>query len=229
MANGKLPSHFWQLLDMLKELQLDFIVVSGRSLSWGHFILTHFPLDLCVMEGGGVVIHKGKNGILVEEILASEVNLLELQETKTALEKKFPGTLSVDSFGRKTDCAVDLKLVDKKGKEDIESFLADRGAAFSSSNVHINFWYGDISKYNAIEWVLKNNFPEVPIGDCLYFGDAPNDQSIFEKMKHTVGVSNIIDHLDSMDHHPEVILRGEGNVSVKGVYNFLKVLFNHLR
>ena len=80
---------------------------------------------------------------------------------------------------------------------------------------------------------MNSDFPEVSLDDCLYFGDALNDQSVFKRMKHTVGVSNISRYLDRMVHRPEVILAGEENYSIKGVYNFLKSLkivgysFNH--
>ena len=222
--DGALGTHFLQLLRLLEELQLTLVIVSGGSLSLGHFLLAHFPLRICVMEGGGVVVRKGEGGVLTEEILVSEADMIRLKELEEALEKKFPGVLTVDSFGRKTDRAIDLKFVNKTLMSEIKTFLANRGAFFSSSNIHLNFWYGGISKYHGIEYVLKNDFPEVDLDDCIYFGDAPNDQTVFRNMKYTVGVSNIARFLDQMEYHPEVILRGDHNRSVKGVYNFLKSL-----
>ena len=99
--NGELGSHFFQLLCFLDKWQSDFVIVSGRSLSWGHFLLTHFPLNLCIMEGGGVIVRKGKEGILVEEILVPESALIQLKDLEIAMEKKFPGVLSLDLLGER--------------------------------------------------------------------------------------------------------------------------------
>ena len=222
--NNELGSSFFQLLDFLNKRALNFVIVSGRSLSWGHFLLTHFPINLCIMEGGGVIVRKGNKETLTEEILVSSRDLIHLENLEVALKKKFPRALAPDSFGRKTDRSVDLGPFDEKLKSDIKYFIKDRGAQCSLSNIHLNFWYGDVSKYNAIQWTLQNDFPEISLDDCLYFGDALNDQSVFKSMKHTVGVSNISLYLDQMDHHPEVILTGPENHSINGVYNFLKSL-----
>ena len=222
--DGRLGLRFLQLLDLVEELGVDFVVISGGGLSLGYFLLTYFPINCCAMEGGGVIVRKGRNEILTEEVLVSEGDLAQLEKLEGELQKKFPGVLSVDSFGRKTDRAVDFKFVDEKSRADIECFLADRGAAFSSSNIHINFWYGEVSKYKAIERILRSDFPGVALDHCLYFGDALNDQSVFKRMKHTVGVSNIAPYLERMEHHPEVVLRGEENRAVNGVYRFLHSL-----
>ena len=71
------------------------------------------------MEGGGVILRKGADGQLTEEILASEKDLIQLSELEMILENEFPRVLSVDSFGRKTDRAVDLKRMDGELQADI--------------------------------------------------------------------------------------------------------------
>ena len=176
------------------------------------------------MENGGVIVRKDGEGILTEEVLVPAAELHRLENLVTVVEKKFPGILTIDSFGRKTDRAVDLKLMDQALKPRVEDFLTQRGARFLASDIHLNFWYGEISKYRAIQVALKKDFIGVSPDDCIYFGDALNDQSVFQHMKHTVGVSNIAKYLPLMSHHPQVVLEGAENSSVKGVYNFLKSL-----
>ena len=41
--------------------------------------------------------------------------------------KKFPHSLSADSFGRKTDRAVDLELIDEKTRKHIYKYFDERG------------------------------------------------------------------------------------------------------
>ena len=58
--------------------------------------------------------------------------------------------------------------------------------------------------------------------DCLYFGDALNDQSMFKEFKRSIGVSNIKPFLDKMQYKPTIVLEGTENRGPYGVYNYLK-------
>ncbi len=64
--NGKLGAIFFDLLNIIEKGNSELVIVSGRSLSWGHFLLTHFPLKRVIMEGGGVIVSKSKEGYIVE-------------------------------------------------------------------------------------------------------------------------------------------------------------------
>lgn len=221
---GELGPIFFKVLERVKEMDAELIVVSGRSISWGHFLLTHLPIRYCIMEGGGVILKKGPNKTITEMCLVSQGDLKELDSIERGVSKRFPESMSADSFGRKTDRAIEMKDLEDVSKIEIEKFLTDRKASFSSSNVHINFWVGDVSKYQGIEVLLKEEFPGVIMDECLFFGDAPNDSSVFQNMKHTIGVSNISRYLDRIEHHPSIILKGDENKEVRGVYNFLNSL-----
>ena len=176
------------------------------------------------MEGGGVVLFKNQDNIIDEEVLVSQEDIERLEDLDHALRGRFGDILTFDSFGRKTDRAIDLEAMDKEKKSLVENFLSDHQASFSTSSVHVNFWYGDVSKYQGIQWVLKKKFPHVAENECLYFGDAINDESVFKGLENTVGVSNVSRCLDKMKDHPRVILEGKDNEAVYGVFNFLKQL-----
>lgn len=223
-SKGELGPLFFQVMDLIKSMGAEFVIVSGRSISWGHFFLTHFPMKYAIMEGGGVVLKKGNTRHISENLLVSQGEIKELKEVEKALLKKFPGVLSADSFGRKTDRAVELDDLNLHLKPEIEVFLDDRGVNHSSSNVHINFWIGEVSKLNGIETLLKDEFYGVVNDEVIFFGDAPNDASVFSGLKHTVGVSNISNYLDRIEYKPSIILKGEDNRGISGVYNFLKTL-----
>ncbi|MFA5583962.1 MAG: hypothetical protein WDA09_07080, partial [Bacteriovoracaceae bacterium] len=57
--------------------------------------------------------------------------------------------------------------------------------------------------------------------NCFFFGDAPNDESMFELFHNSVGVSNINHCLDRLTHKPRIILEGDENIGAKGVLNFI--------
>lgn len=226
--SGLLDSSFFEILDLIKKNNAKLVIVSGRSLSWGHFLLSHFDfLEYVIMEGGGVILRRDQDNSIKEEILLYDENVEELELLTKKLQVEIPeAILSFDSFGRKTDRAVEFKLMKDAAIKKVESFLTENGASFSQSNVHINFWIGDISKNYAVEYFLKNYSPQIDINECMYYGDSLNDESMFEHFPNTVGVSNIDKVLHKLQHKPKVILEGIENAGANGTLAHLKKVFN---
>lgn len=216
---------FFEILSLLESKKVPLVIVTGRSLSWGHFLLTHFPFltDVIVEGGGAIVSRSGK--FITEECLISPEEVKRLADFCTNFTAKFPNVpLSVDSFGRKTDRAIELHdLQDGVLFHHIEDYLREQKINFSTSNVHLNFWCGEVSKYKAVMHFLnkKSLKPE----DGVFFGDSLNDQSMFKSFKHSVGVANIATVIDRLEFKPTTILIGEDNVGPWGVLNYLKKTF----
>lgn len=216
---------FFEILSLLESKKVPLVIVTGRSLSWGHFLLTHFPFltDVIVEGGGAIVSRSGK--FITEECLISPAEVKRLADFCTNFTAKFPNVpLSVDSFGRKTDRAIELHdLQDGILFDHIEEYLREQNINFSTSNVHLNFWCGEVSKYKAVMYFLnkKSLMPE----DGVFFGDSLNDQSMFKSFKHSVGVANIAAVIDRLEFKPTTILTGEENVGPWGVLSYLKKTF----
>ncbi|MBD66348.1 MAG: hypothetical protein CME62_14150 [Halobacteriovoraceae bacterium] len=224
-TNGELGTVFFDILNETKRLNSELIIVSGRSLSWGHFFLTHFPIQYCLMEGGGVLTYKNDKGEICEENLVDLDTIARLDKITKILNEEIPGVvMSADSFGRRTDRAIEYFSLDKKLQHKITDFLDEHKVNYSLSNVHLNFWLGEISKAKGVSYLLKNYFPDVNMDDCLFFGDALNDESMFKLFKTSIGVSNIKEVLAKMIHKPSIVLEGKENAEAAGVYNYLKHL-----
>lgn len=220
-----LTREFFDIMEIIKTKKHELIIVSGRSLSWGHFFLTHFPLKACIMEGGGVIVTLDDAGNILERPLVSIEETDRLEAFTEKLKKQFPNVpLSADSFGRLTDRAIEFHQMDMKQIDDVMKFMDQNQINYSKSNVHINFWVGNISKYLGVTEYLKLHRPELKEEQCWFFGDAPNDQSMFELFHNSVGVSNIHHCLDRLTHKPRIILEGEENAGAKGVLNFIRKL-----
>ena len=213
---------FFDILNLLDSKKIPLVIVTGRSLSWGHFLLTHFPYlqDVIVEGGGAIVSRRGK--FITEECLISESDVLKLSDFTKDFEVEFPNiSLSVDSFGRKTDRAIELHdLKDGILFHHIEDFLKAHNINFSTSNVHLNFWCGEVSKYKAVSHFLNKHHAHE--NDCLFFGDSLNDQAMFKSFKNSVGVSNISTIIDRLEYKPTTILTGDENIGPFGVLNYLK-------
>ena len=212
---------FFKILDLLSKKNIPLIIVTGRSKSWAHFFLTHFStLTTVVSEGGGVISIKKSDGEIEDHLMASPDEVHTLESFVQRLKQRFPDLkLSADSFGRETDRAIELSSM----KGEIESFVKQNNIHCSTSNVHFNFWCGEISKYKAVSFLLKNHYSFSP-QECLFFGDALNDESMFQYFQNSVGVSNIVDCLEHLKHTPKIILDGDENRGAQGVFNYLSTV-----
>lgn len=218
----ELRPNFFSLLDQCHRLKAPLIITTGRSLSWGHFFLTHLPLKWAILEGGGVVVHAPSWDRLEEFNLVSDDELKRLEEMSKRLLSTFSGLkLSIDSFGRRSDRAIE-HFASETQKKEVETFLNENGLHYSCSNVHLNFWCGEVSKFKAIEFVLEKFHSSITLDQIVFFGDSLNDQSVFEKVPHTVGVANIKKYLPQMKFHPQTVLEGPENESCDGVCNYLR-------
>jgi len=220
--DGKLTREFFEILDVIERRGDELIIVSGRSLSWGHFFLTHFPLDYCIMEGGGVVVYRDEKGQIQEKNFIDDDEIERLEAFTTKLAETYPQIpLSKDSFGRRTDRAMEYHEMSEGEIELAVNLMKKENINYTKSNVHINFWCGEISKYLGVTKFIKEFRPEILESNCFFFGDAPNDESMFELFHNSVGVSNINHCLDRLTHKPRIILEGDENIGAKGVLNFI--------
>jgi HAD superfamily hydrolase (TIGR01484 family) len=231
--DGTLTDHtefscvFVDIINLCHEKEVPFVIVTGRSLSWAHFFLTHFSkLTYVISEGGGCLSVRGSDGNICDEYLIDDEKIRWLEKFSAELTKRFSDVrLSVDSIGRVTDRAMELgEIEDEEVRNKITKLMDKEGINYSTSNVHLNFWAGDVSKYNAVKYFVSKYFPECSVEQTMFFGDSLNDQSMFQHIEHSVGVSNIDEVLDQLRYRPTTILEGEKNRGAYGVYSYLSDL-----
>ena len=89
-----------------------------------------------------------------------------------------------------------------------------------ASSIHVNAWFGDHDKASMAAWMLESDFDlDAAAQDrrVLFIGDAPNDESLFERYPLSVGVANITAHLELMQARPRWLCHashGEGFVEM---------------
>jgi len=220
---SSLGSFFFDTLEVIASHRSELVIVTGRPATWGHFLISHTNVSAVISEGGGILTRRDEHGAPEDCLLVASEQVARLEEVTTKLREAFPELkLTTDSLGRRTDRAIELRDV-KPIEKQLTQFLKAQGVNFSCSNVHLNFWCGDIEKYSAILKYLemRPDGEDIWLGDCIFFGDSLNDQSVFKNMAQTVGVANIEEIMDRLEHKPRVILRGERNVGPYGVLNYL--------
>lgn len=225
--DGTLTDHtefsrvFFDILSTLTDHAIPLVIVTGRSISWAHFLLTHFQhITHVIAEGGGVHAYREDRGYIQQMPLIDSETINRLRRITSQLTTAIPAiTLSADSLGRLTDRAIELEDLeaDPQLMSQVTTLLDAEGANYSTSNVHLNFWCGDIDKYSAMQYFLEKYHPTTSLEDCIFFGDSLNDQSVFQHMQHTIGVANIAQVAERLTHKPKVILTGANQSGPQGV------------
>lgn len=225
LIDGDLGPLFLTLIDFLKKRNIPLVVTTGRPSGWGVFMLSHFSyLDQFYSEGGGALTERDKSypGELKGQVLIPKEDVVRLEEITEKVIKDFKVELSCDSSLRITDRAIEREFFkqDLPKMQKLIDFLERENVSYSVSNIHLNFWIGQVSKWQAIEHYCSRF--DVDVKRSLFFGDSTNDESVFEKHPCSVGVSNISEVWDQLQFKPTHRLEGQLNAGPKGVLNFLQ-------
>ena len=192
------------------------IPVTGRPAGWCDMIARFWPVDAVIGENGGLYYRYHQNKMTrwnfhSETEIEKNKNKLEL--IKDDVLKEIPkARVSTDQFSRIHDLAIDFcEDIPPLAESDIQkivSLFKKHGATAKVSSIHVNGWFGDFNKVTTAKLVLKKEFgmdDQQILDQCVYIGDSPNDEPLFESFKHTFGVANIKDFSTQMKHLPNYV------------------------
>jgi len=150
-----------------------------------------------------------------EQRRADKLRLATLQEQ---ILTEIPGCMvSVDQPYREADLAIDfcedvepLPLTEVKK---IVSLFESAGAVAKISSIHVNGWFGDYDKLA----MTRRFFEEVYRLDLdshkesmIFTGDSPNDAPMFNFFPNGVGVANVLEFTDELEHKPQWVTKDKG-------------------
>lgn len=201
----------------LREAGFKVIPVTGRTAGWCTICSAEWPVDAVISESGGIVFYL-ENGIRKAFPHPSiPENTEELrQKVYAAVHEKYPELpLSIDQFSRFNDLAFnyadDGSNFGFEVAKDVLKIAKSLGAEGNISSIHINSWFGHYDKLPMTELFFNNVLKiEHPEECCIYFGDATNDEPMFEHFKTSCGVRNIEKYADRMNFLPKYITDSEG-------------------
>ena len=123
-----------------------------------------------------------------------------------------------DSGGRETDIAIDhseyVQLPPARIAHVLRLMQAE-GMNATVSSIHINGWFGAHNKLEGARWIVRELYGrdlDAEIDRWVYVGDSTNDQLMFERFPHSVGVANIARFVPQLTHLPRYVTRGERGV-----------------
>lgn len=214
--NGVLPATTFAALHTLQNSGFTVVPVTGASAGWCDCLIKTWPIQHIIGENGALTLRKNAHGIVSSHFAKNSEtvadNLGRLKRIGDELCKNYPEIqYTQDQNFRLTDIAFDIGqtvTIQDEIAEQATTWLRSQGVQAHRSSIHINVWMGDHSKASgAMSWLSQRNMSE---RDCLFIGDSPNDESMFEHFPLSVGVANIERFLCLMEHVPNYITKGEG-------------------
>lgn len=215
-TDGILTPEAYAALFKLVEAGIKVIPITGRPAGWCEMIARFWPVAGVVGENGGFYFNyadKKMNrwfSLNDQDKIASQK---KLEFIKNEILQKIPAAqISSDQFCRITDLAIDFnedipRLPDDSIQQIVKVFR-DHQATAKVSSIHVNGWFGSHTKLSTSLQFLQNIFSisaQEAKNVCIYAGDSPNDEPMFNYFPLSFGVANITDFENQMTSLPQFI------------------------
>jgi HAD superfamily hydrolase (TIGR01484 family) len=227
-TGGLLLSSTVRAIERVSESGLPVVLVTGRPAGFAEAWVRTLPVRGIVAENGGLWFARGKDGRVHKTYAFPESELVwrrqKLEHKLAEVFHRFPeARLSTDSRFTEVDLAIDHNEevhLNVSVAQAIEKACRDEGLSAVRSSVHINCWFGDFDKFTTATRFLQEQLglsKQVATSECVYLGDGLNDAPMFGGFKLSVGVANVRDVWDELEHKPNFVTRlreGPGAESV---------------
>jgi HAD superfamily hydrolase (TIGR01484 family) len=220
-TEGKLPAASYAALENLQNAGQMLIAVTGRPAGWCDMIARFWPVDAVVGENGAFYFRYVEETRTMKRIYAEGLSVKKARAEHAEIERlvleKFKGArLSKDQAYRDIDVAIDFSEdieppLPMQEVVEIKEFMEAMGLTAKISSIHVNAWRGDHNKLSMVKQLVADEFDmsETTLREgCIYVGDSPNDEPMFEYFDHSVGVHNVMDFWDQLKSKPGHVTDG---------------------
>ena len=220
---GKLPAVAYMALENLQAAGLIVVPITGRPAGWCDHIARMWPVNGVVGENGAFYFYYDETSRkMVRKYWRDDIQLQKdrcrLQRIAERVLAEIPGAaISADQGYRESDLAIDfcedVEPLSQVEIEHIVDIFESEGATAKISSIHVNGWFGNYDKLLMARKILEEVFKlsvDSNIASICFVGDSPNDVPMFEYFSNTVGVSNVIDFVDSMEARPRWVTENPG-------------------
>ena len=231
---GKLIPEAFLAMAQAREAGLRVIPITGRPAGWVDHIARMWPVDGVVGENGGLWFYLNE-GRMERRFAQSEqerlINRERLADLGRMILERVPGTaLASDQPYRELDLAIDfcedVPALTDANIDEIVSWFHHAGATCKVSSIHVNGWYGSFDKLSGCATFLKERFDETldeVLGRYVFFGDSANDEPMFARFPHAIGVANARQFFPRMTAWPAYLCdKNGGEGFAEGVELILK-------
>ena len=219
---GRISARTYESLEKLSRAGFRVIPVTGRPAGWCELIARTWPVDGVIGENGAFYFRLGGTPARMRRFFARDRRLrredrARLAEVRRAVLARVPGTkVSSDQFGRLFDLAIDfaedVAPLGKPAIAQIVEIFADAGAVAKVSNIHVNGWFGTHDKVSTAKIYLEREFgydEAMMKKHCVFVGDSPNDEPMFEFFPRACAVANIREFTNDLRHPPAFVTKAD--------------------
>ncbi len=216
-----------QALHALAAAGVPVVAITGRPAGWSEPFARAWPVRAIVAENGAVALVRQGDRLdirFAQDAATRERNTARLRAVATQVLQQVPAArLAQDSAGRLTDIAIDHSEFASLPPDDVARVVAVMRAAGMTatvSSIHVNGWFGGHDKFSGAAWMARELFGEdllQTLPHWAYVGDSTNDQVMFARFVHSVGVANLMQFAAVLHTWPAWITpgaRGEGFAQV---------------
>jgi HAD superfamily hydrolase (TIGR01484 family) len=240
-THGSITPDALQALADLKAAGLIVIPITGRPIGWCAPFMAGtdapaWPVDAMVAENGAVAflhqiglqppsdMREPLSKLYQQDAATLAANRVRMQQVADKVLRDVPGVqLTRDGGGRETDLAFDYNEFAHLTPTQVQQVLAVLQAAgmhTTVSSIHIHGCFGDFNKWMGACWIFRELFGRdlaQELDRWAFVGDSGNDQAMFQHFTHSVGVANVAQFADQMQHLPRYVTpsaRGAGFAEV---------------
>jgi HAD superfamily hydrolase (TIGR01484 family) len=232
---GRLPAHVFGSMERLQKAGIKVVPITGRPAGWCDHIARMWPVDAVVGENGAFYFayDEGRRK-MIRRYFKDEKQRIEdrgkLKDLQKIILENVPGcALSADQVFREADLAIDfcedVPPLPMEAVKQIKKYFEDAGAEAKISSIHVNGWFGNYDKLSMTRILFEERFSTElsQVQDSVVFcGDSPNDAPMFHYFQNSVGVANILDFTDRLDHPPTWVTKQPGG---HGFTEMVELLF----
>ena len=221
-SDGRLPAVAYSALEKLRGAGLTVVPVTGRPAGWCDLIARLWPVDAVVGENGAFYFRcragGGMRRVYIKEESERRSDRARLADLGASILAAVPGArLAADQLYRESDLAVDFAedgaRLSAAKIDQIVACFSEAGVTAKISSIHVNGWYGRYDKLDMTRRVLADEFDLDHDHDdprILFVGNSPNDASLFEAFRNSVGVANFREFASRSNAHPRWITTAPG-------------------
>jgi len=220
-TEGHLTATAYSAMEQLQKAGLRVIPVTGRPAGWCDHIARMWPVDAVVGENGAFWFrydHRSRRmqRAFIDPPEVRQRNRERLKNIGSRILEAVPGSaIAADQGYRECDLAIDfcedVPRLPESAVGKIVSLMEAEGMTAKISSIHVNGWFGTYDKLAMTRRLFADVFGQSldSVKDqYLFAGDSPNDAPMFGYFPHSVGVANVRDFADRLEHQPAYVTPG---------------------
>lgn len=206
---GKFTPDLLQALARLAALDVDVLIVTGRSAGWVQGVAHYLPVAGAIAENGGIFVAPDTGTLTpLVDLPDMSQHRQHLAAMFAQLQTAFPSLQpATDNPFRLTDWTFDISELSATELNRMADQCRTAGWGFTYSTVQCHIRPPQQDKGMGLKRVWQQHFPHLAATQVVTVGDSPNDVDLFnaEWFPLSVGVANVQQYRDRLQHLPTFI------------------------